>query len=145
MGGRYRKSIFIRVPCSFPSQQSSSDSWNPIEIWSDFALFSSTDECAHHEYHVRTAYPMGSYFHQGKCYGFLHETRRDADPCTGGLHLLRHERNQVQSTRFGCESMAWGHSQVQFRLLQLVLYSVLSTFFRFQYTKCYIDVYMVLV
>ena len=33
-------------------------------------------------------------FHQGKRYGFLHETGQDVDPRTGGLHLLRRERNQ---------------------------------------------------
>ena len=33
-------------------------------------------------------------FHQGKRYGFLHETGQDADPCAGGLRILRCERNQ---------------------------------------------------
>ena len=32
-------------------------------------------------------------FHQGKRYGFLHETGHGSDP-PGGLHLLRYERNQ---------------------------------------------------
>ena len=46
----------------FPWQQRiSSDSWSPIETWTDFRLFSSTDQHANHECHVRIAQPMGSF------------------------------------------------------------------------------------